>query len=157
MPFSNLTIFLGARVKITVLFFWKIENTTISSWNFLTFMWATTKCSIKSLATSSVKQMVCTICTFIFRISTIIVDNLCWGQRFKCKFFVKNLQNSNKSAFKCLLTDSSDQIMNLWILFSPIFSQIFISWKEKLSYWSKNQNKDVLCDIGGKNWWKQDS
>ena len=80
--------FLDARAEIMELFFWKIEDTTISFWNFLTFMWATTKFSFKSLATSSV-------CTFILRISTIIVDNPWWGQRI-CKYFVGKLQNRKK-------------------------------------------------------------
>ena len=66
----------------------------MSFWNFLTFMWATTKFSIKSLTTSSV-------CTFILRISTIIVDNPWWGQRI-CKYFVWKLQNRKKSSFKYL-------------------------------------------------------
>ena len=123
--------FLDDRVEIMELFFWKIENSTISFWNFLTFMWATTKWSIKSPTTSSLIKIVC---TFIFRISTIFVNNHCWG----------HLQNRNKSPFKCLLTDLSDQIMNFQILFSPIFSLIYISWKRnRLSVWSKNQTNIV--------------
>ena len=108
--------FFDARLEIMVLFFWKIANTTISFQNFLTFMWATTKCSIKSLTTSSIKQ---TVCTFILRISTIIVDNHCWGQRKEGKFFVENLQNSNKSASSDGFIRPNYESMN------PVFTNFF--------------------------------
>ena len=104
-------------------------------------MWATTKCSIKSLTTSSVKQMVCTT---ILRISTIFVDNHCWGQRI-CKYFVGKLQNRN--ALQKLIWSSF-----LWSFFdycssTAAFSKIF-SVVEVPARWLSWEPNSVYCSSG---------